>query len=139
MANIRMQGISKSFDHGVVALEDFDLDVKDGEFVTLFYATIDSKEKTITYCNCGHEPAVLIRNGNATDLQTGGLVLGIDPNTEYIVETVALKEKVSAILKQKDEFKRLYEEAEQRVKELSEKQPAEQKTIRLSKIIEDPF
>jgi sigma-B regulation protein RsbU (phosphoserine phosphatase) len=65
---------------------------RDGEFVTLFYATMDSKERTITYCNCGHEPAVLIRDGNVTDLQAGGLVLGIDPNAEYKIETVSLKE-----------------------------------------------
>ena len=45
--------------------------------------------------------------------------------------------KVSMFSKQKEEFKRLYEEAEQKVKGLSEKQPVEQKTIRLPKIIED--
>jgi sigma-B regulation protein RsbU (phosphoserine phosphatase) len=64
---------------------------RDGEFITLFYASIDSEEQTITYCNCGHEPTVLIRDGQATDLITGGLVLGVDEKAEYEIETVKLK------------------------------------------------
>jgi len=63
---------------------------KDGEFITLFFATIDVKEKAITYCNCGHEPTVLIRNGQITNLEKGGLVLGIDKQAEYETETVKL-------------------------------------------------
>jgi sigma-B regulation protein RsbU (phosphoserine phosphatase) len=64
---------------------------RDGEFISLFYASIDAEEKTITYCNCGHEPTILIRDGNATDLAKGGLVLGVDRKAEYEVETVELK------------------------------------------------
>ena len=64
---------------------------RDGEFVTLFYAMIDVAAKTLTYCNCGHEPTVLIRDGKTTDLQTGGLVLGVDPEAEYKVETIKLR------------------------------------------------
>jgi sigma-B regulation protein RsbU (phosphoserine phosphatase) len=64
---------------------------RDGEFVTLFYAMIDVTAKTLTYCNCGHEPTVLIRNGRTTDLQTGGLVLGVDPEAQYKVETIKLR------------------------------------------------
>ena len=62
------------------------------EFITLFYAIIDTKEKTITYCNCGHEPTVLIRDGNTRDLDKGGLVLGVDPQEEYQIETVKLQD-----------------------------------------------
>jgi sigma-B regulation protein RsbU (phosphoserine phosphatase) len=64
---------------------------RDGEFITLFYASIDAEEKTITYCNCGHEPAILIRDGQVTDLAKGGLVLGVDEKAEYEIETVKLK------------------------------------------------
>jgi sigma-B regulation protein RsbU (phosphoserine phosphatase) len=66
---------------------------RDGEFITLFYASIDSEEQTITYCNCGHEPSVLIRDGQVTDLAAGGLVLGVDEKAEYEVDTVKLKTK----------------------------------------------
>ncbi len=61
-----------------------------GEFVTLFYAIIDVKDMAVTYCNCGHEPTVLIREGQMTQLQKGGLVLGVDPQAEYEIETMAL-------------------------------------------------
>jgi sigma-B regulation protein RsbU (phosphoserine phosphatase) len=65
---------------------------RDGEFVALFYAVVDVKEKTITYCNCGHEPAVLIRDGKVTELDKGGFVLGIEPTAEYQIETLKLKD-----------------------------------------------
>jgi sigma-B regulation protein RsbU (phosphoserine phosphatase) len=65
---------------------------RDGEFITLFHAAIDVDDMTLTYCNCGHEPAVLIREGQTTDLEKGGLVLGVDPQAEYEVETVKLRE-----------------------------------------------
>jgi len=77
------------------AIEDFNRmacdECRDGEFVTLFYATLDAKEGTVVYCNCGHEPAVLITNGEVTDLQAGGLVLGVDARAEYNIDTVTLK------------------------------------------------
>ena len=64
---------------------------REGEFVTLFYAAMNVEEETITYCNCGHEPTVLIRDGQVTELQKGGFVLGVEAQAEYEIETVALK------------------------------------------------
>lgn len=63
-----------------------------GEFVTLFLAILDSETKSITYCSCGHEPTVLIRGGKVRDLDAGGLVLGIEPEAEFISDTVSLEE-----------------------------------------------
>jgi len=65
---------------------------KAGEFITLFYAVIDAKAKTITYCNCGHEPTLLIRGGEITELQKGGIVLGVEADAKYETETVKLQE-----------------------------------------------
>ena len=65
---------------------------RDGEFISLFYAIIDIKQRTMTYCNCGHEPTVLIRNGEITELEKGGLVLGVGIQAEYEIETVELKD-----------------------------------------------
>jgi sigma-B regulation protein RsbU (phosphoserine phosphatase) len=62
-----------------------------GEFVTFFYAVIDAYEKTIIYCNCGHEPAVLLRREYAIDLNKGGMVLGVDQNCEYEVDALTLE------------------------------------------------
>jgi serine phosphatase RsbU (regulator of sigma subunit) len=61
-----------------------------GEFISLFYAIIDVKDMVLTYCNCGHEPAVLIRAGTITDLEKGGIVLGVQKEAGYEVETVRL-------------------------------------------------
>jgi sigma-B regulation protein RsbU (phosphoserine phosphatase) len=63
-----------------------------GEFISLFYGIIDANKKTITYCNCGHEPPALYRKGRFTDLNRGGLVLGVLPGAEYQSETVQLKD-----------------------------------------------
>jgi sigma-B regulation protein RsbU (phosphoserine phosphatase) len=78
------------------AIENFNkmacMECREGEFITLYYATIDAAEKTMTYCNCGHEPTVLIREGQMCDLDKGGLVLGVDPHAKYEIETVELKD-----------------------------------------------
>ncbi|OQA00707.1 MAG: Phosphoserine phosphatase RsbU [Planctomycetes bacterium ADurb.Bin401] len=64
---------------------------RDGEFITLFYAIIDAKDMTITYCNCGHEPTLLWRGGKIRELQKGGLVLGVTKDAEYEIEKINLK------------------------------------------------
>ena len=68
------------------------LECKDGEFISLFFAVIDYKNKTLTYCNCGHEPTIMIRKGKVKDLEKGGLVLGVEPNADYEFETMDLQE-----------------------------------------------
>ncbi len=65
---------------------------KDGEFITFFFAVICVGDMTMTYCNCGHQPTALIRGGQITELQTGGLVLGVDPQAEYEIETLQLRD-----------------------------------------------
>ncbi len=65
---------------------------RDGEFITFFFAVIDIEKMTLTYCDCGHEPTVLIRDGQITDLEKGGLVLGVDPNAEYEIEKIQLQD-----------------------------------------------
>ena len=65
---------------------------RDGEFVTLFYAIVDVKDMSITYCNCGHEPTMLIRGGQTTYLEKGGIVLGIEAGAEYEIETCPLRD-----------------------------------------------
>ncbi|MHC4396700.1 MAG: SpoIIE family protein phosphatase [Planctomycetota bacterium] len=66
---------------------------RDGEFISLFYAIVNSKDMTVSYCNCGHEPTVLIRDGRITDLEKGGLVLGVERDVEYETETVELEKE----------------------------------------------
>ncbi len=58
-------------------------DTKPGEFVTLFYGVYDAKTRRLTYCNAGHPPPLLLRNGQITELTSRNLVLGIDPDEPY--------------------------------------------------------
>jgi sigma-B regulation protein RsbU (phosphoserine phosphatase) len=55
-------------------------------------ARIDTKANTLTYCNCGHDPGILLRNGQVMDLNEGGLVLGITPDTHYNTQTVPFEQ-----------------------------------------------
>jgi phosphoserine phosphatase RsbU/P len=71
---------------------------RDGEFITLFIARVDTKNKTVTYCNCGHEPPLLIRNNKISELDKGGLVLGVSAEAEHVIGTVELKEKDTLFL-----------------------------------------
>jgi serine phosphatase RsbU (regulator of sigma subunit) len=65
---------------------------RDGEFITFFFGFICVGDMTITYCNCGHQPTMLIREGQVAELQKGGLVLGVSPQAEYEIDTIGLKD-----------------------------------------------
>jgi sigma-B regulation protein RsbU (phosphoserine phosphatase) len=58
-------------------------DATPGEFVTLFYGVLDTRNKRFTYCNAGHPPALLLRDGKVSELKGDNMVLGVDPTEEY--------------------------------------------------------
>lgn len=58
-------------------------DTLDNEFATLWYGTIDHESKRLTYCNAGHEPALLLRNDEVVTLDVGGMVAGVVSDAEY--------------------------------------------------------
>jgi sigma-B regulation protein RsbU (phosphoserine phosphatase) len=66
-------------------------DVGPGEFVTLFYGVLDARSRRFTYCNAGHPPAMLLRNGNVSELRADNLVLGVDPDEQYIQSVIDLQ------------------------------------------------
>lgn len=53
-------------------------DTRDNEFATVFYGTVDTRTRRLTYCSAGHEPGLLLRDGKFIDLDIGGIPLGID-------------------------------------------------------------
>jgi phosphoserine phosphatase RsbU/P len=55
-----------------------------GKFVSFFYAVLDSQDNSLTYCNAGHNPPILVRaNGTASELNAAGAVLGQFPDWVY--------------------------------------------------------
>ena len=52
--------------------------------MTLFYAALDSDEKSLRYTNAGHpRPVLRSASGSVRQLENGGAVLGVFPNWKY--------------------------------------------------------
>jgi sigma-B regulation protein RsbU (phosphoserine phosphatase) len=60
-------------------------------FATLFCGVLDLSSGTMTYCNCGHNPPLVLHKGESTFeyLRASGLPLGIDDNT-YVRRSITL-------------------------------------------------
>jgi sigma-B regulation protein RsbU (phosphoserine phosphatase) len=61
-------------------------------FVTLFYSEYDPKTQILTYSNAAHHPALLWRaySDKIERLDTDGMLIGLDVNTEFCEEQVQL-------------------------------------------------
>lgn len=67
----------------------FPFDAPAWQFITLFYALLDTRSRELTYVSAGHPAALhLARDGTARPLETGGAALGF--GTEYRERTVRL-------------------------------------------------
>ncbi len=59
-------------------------------FVTAFYGVLDPLSATLTYCNAGHNPPLLLdgrRENEAEELRRTGIALGVLESEEYEQET----------------------------------------------------
>ena len=60
-------------------------------FVTLIYGVLDIASGTLTYCNCGHNPPLVIRGDGARErLTLTGLPLGVMAEAEYATREIVL-------------------------------------------------
>jgi serine phosphatase RsbU (regulator of sigma subunit) len=61
-------------------------------FTTLFCGVIDVPSGTVTYCNCGHNPPLVLRAGQSTfeSLRSCGPPLGIVDDMSYVPRSIAL-------------------------------------------------
>jgi serine phosphatase RsbU (regulator of sigma subunit) len=58
--------------------------IPSNRFVTLFYAELDPQTGALSFINAGHNPPVIIHAaGTLENLSSGGLPLGIMPNSPY--------------------------------------------------------
>lgn len=61
-------------------------------FATLFYSILDKDEHKITYCNAGHNNPYLFSPGKEPRrLSTGGIIVGMIPDFDYIEECIEFK------------------------------------------------
>ena len=66
-------------------------DTKLGEFVTLFYGVLDGRNFRFTYCNAGHVPALVLRDGKVTELTGDNMVLGVSADEVYKQSIIELR------------------------------------------------
>ncbi|MCH8957647.1 SpoIIE family protein phosphatase [candidate division KSB1 bacterium] len=60
------------------------LNTESHKFATLFFGVLDSKTKNFNYINAGHNfPFHLLKDGEFRQLEIGGLVVGIAPDSAY--------------------------------------------------------
>lgn len=68
--------------------DDMARDTLPNEFATLVMGQIDADARTLVYCNAGHEPPLLIREGGQShrvidQLEAGGMVVGVQQHQQY--------------------------------------------------------
>ncbi|HEY7087285.1 MAG TPA: SpoIIE family protein phosphatase [Tepidisphaeraceae bacterium] len=66
-------------------------DTKPTEFVTLFYGVLDASNRRLTYCNAGHPHGLILRDGEIVELKSDNMVLGVDPDEQYVQSFTDLK------------------------------------------------
>lgn len=66
-------------------------DVSPDRMVTLFLARLDAASRTLTYCNAGHCPGLLVRDGEVSELDVGGVPVGVTDSAVYEQGTAALQ------------------------------------------------
>jgi len=59
-------------------------------FATLFYAEWNATERRLTYVNAGHAEPFLVGSNGSSRLATGGLPIGLFPNSEFRAATIVL-------------------------------------------------
>jgi sigma-B regulation protein RsbU (phosphoserine phosphatase) len=64
----------------------------EGRFITFFYGLFETASRRFVYSNAGHNPPLLVRrDGRASRLSEGGIVLGLFPESHYKQGEVKLR------------------------------------------------
>ncbi|HSS99794.1 MAG TPA: SpoIIE family protein phosphatase [Terriglobales bacterium] len=63
----------------------------ENKFISFFYGVLDSQNNRFTYCNAGHNPPIVLRSdGNTSELDSSGAILGKFPHWEYVPMSLGL-------------------------------------------------
>lgn len=65
-------------------------DTRPDQFVSLFYGILDVEDETFTYVNAGHNPPILFRGHEKTEMQEGGPILGVLQDAQYPQEKIQI-------------------------------------------------
>jgi sigma-B regulation protein RsbU (phosphoserine phosphatase) len=73
---------------------------KEMMFATLFCGVLDSSSGTLTYCNCGHNPPLIVRqaDGRCESVQASSPPLGIEQGIPYEAQSLVLAPGDLAVL-----------------------------------------
>jgi serine phosphatase RsbU (regulator of sigma subunit) len=87
--------VSAREDHPEQIMETLNSSISDNNpdimFITMFLGVMDLSTGTIRYCNAGHNPPIVIRNGQAELLNTEpSLLLGVEMNARYTANELTL-------------------------------------------------
>ncbi len=66
-------------------------DTLPSEFASLVYGVFSRDGTKFTYCNAGHPPPFLLRDGETVELRTGGPVIGIWPDEVFQEQTIDIR------------------------------------------------
>ena len=87
--------VSAREDHPEQIMETLNSSISDNNpdimFITMFLGVMDLSTGIIRYCNAGHNPPIVIRNGQAELLSTEpSLLLGVEMNARYTANELTL-------------------------------------------------
>jgi serine phosphatase RsbU (regulator of sigma subunit) len=69
-----------------------------GMFVSLFVALLDPKQRTLEYVNGGHDHPLLCRGDSIETLETGGIVLGVFPDVNYLKDEIQIGKQACLLM-----------------------------------------
>jgi sigma-B regulation protein RsbU (phosphoserine phosphatase) len=68
----------------------FPMEENDGRFFSIWSGIYDVRDRSLTYANAGHPPALLLTDGKASCLGPTGMLVGVMPDTTYRSQRVVI-------------------------------------------------
>ena len=78
--------------------EMFQMDRQDGKYFTIWYGVYDRPARTLTYCNAGHPPALLLSDGEFHQLEADAPAVGMMPDMPFESRTVSIADGARLIV-----------------------------------------